>query len=141
MAENTPEEPQAESQQDALEQGKYESIRQRLDQKSKDLRQGIKEVDEQRAVVFGSRKLQLKQPSPVTTQLNCEARDVIQLGAANRFLFGFNVHLGLKRGELGDVFAVYDYDPEEEKFRESEISFLQDEEFVKNFTQLYKITV
>ena len=62
MAENTPEEPQAESQQDALEQGKYESIRQRLDQKSKDLRQGIKVVDEQRAVVFGSRKLQLKQP-------------------------------------------------------------------------------
>ena len=56
------------------------------------------------------------------------------------FEFMGNVHLGLKRGELGDVFAVYDYDPEEEKFRESDISFLQDEEFVKNFTQLYKIT-
>ncbi|SVB15273.1 uncharacterized protein METZ01_LOCUS168127, partial [marine metagenome] len=87
------------------------------------------------------RTLQLKEggkgQANVSTELNCEPRDMVELGQ-NRFLFGFNVHLGLKQGELGDVFAAFDYDEAEGKFFEADIAFLRNKDFVETFTLMFK---
>jgi len=123
---------------DALEGGAYEAIRQRLQREGDKLREQLGKLDEQRTEVFGARKLELKKPDRVSTQYNCEPRDMIQLGDS-RFLFGFNVNLGLKQGELSDVFAVYEFDKAEEKFREGDLSCLDNAEFKELFDRLYKI--
>ena len=128
----------AEGAQDALEGGAYDAIRQRLTRAGDKLREKLGALGEQRAVVFGSRKLELKKMDRVSTPLNCEPRDMIQLGQ-NHFLFGFNVNLGLKQGEVSDVFAVFEYDPQTETFREGDLSVLDDAEFKEYFTRLFKI--
>ena len=122
----------------ALEGGAYDLIRQRLSDQSKVLRERLGVLDDQRGKIFGSRKLELKKMDRVSTELSCEPRDMIQLGS-NRFLFGFNVNLGLKRGQLGDVFAVYEYDEAEETFREGDLSVLEDAKFKEFFSGLFKI--
>ena len=122
----------------ALEGGAYDLIRQRLSDQAKVLRERLGKLDEQRAEVFGTRKLELKKMDRVSTQLNCEPRDMIQLGH-NRFLFGFNVNLGLKQGQLSDVFSVFEYDAETQTFHEGDLTLLQDENFKESFSRLFKI--
>ena len=122
----------------ALEGGAYDLIRQRLSDQAKVLRERLGKLDEQRAEVFGTRKLELKKMDRVSTQLNCEPRDMIQLGH-NRFLFGFNVNLGLKQGQLSDVFSVFEYDAEAQTFHEGDLTLLQDENFKESFSRLFKI--
>ncbi|MBC8325209.1 MAG: DNA repair ATPase [Verrucomicrobia subdivision 3 bacterium] len=122
----------------ALEGGAYDLIKQRLTDQAKVLRERLGTLDEQRAEVFGTRKLELKKMDRVSTQLNCEPRDMIQLGH-NRFLFGFNVNLGLKQGQLSDVFSVFEYDAEAQTFHEGDLTLLQDEHFKESFSRLFKI--
>tara|TARA_B100001123_G_scaffold255853_1_gene285366 strand:+ start:1954 stop:7458 length:5505 start_codon:yes stop_codon:yes gene_type:complete len=122
----------------ALEGGAYDLIKQRLNDQGAQLRAKLGNLDEKRASVFGSRKLELKKMDRVSTQLSCEPRDMIQLGH-NRFLFGFNVNLGLKQGQLSDVFASYDYNEEEQSFAESDLGMLDDPGFNESFTRLFKI--
>ncbi|SVB46364.1 uncharacterized protein METZ01_LOCUS199218, partial [marine metagenome] len=80
---------------DALEGGAYDLIKQRLSEQAKVLREALDVLGKQRESVFGSRTLQLKEggkgQANVSTELNCEPRDMVELGQ-NRFLFGFNVH-------------------------------------------------
>ena len=122
----------------ALEGGAYDLIKQRLTDQGKVLRERLGVLDEQRAEVFGTRKLELLKMDRVSTQLNCEPRDMIQLGH-NHFLFGFNVNLGLKQGQLSDVFSVFEYNAEEQSFHEGSLDSLQDEGFKESFTRLFKI--
>ena len=138
MAEPPDSGPPAEGASTALEGGAYDLIRKRLSDQGKVLRERLGVLDEQRATVFGSRKLELKKMDRVSTELSCEPRDMIQLGL-NHFLFGFNVNLGLKQGQLSDVFAVYEYVEEEETFREGDLSELDDAEFKEFFAHLFKI--
>ena len=122
----------------ALEGGAYDLIKQRLSDQAKVLRERLGVLDEQRAEVFGTRKLELKKMDRVSTQLNCEPRDMIQLGH-NRFLFGFNVNLGLKQGELSDVFSVFEYNAEDQTFHEGDLGVLDDGNFKETFTRLFQI--
>ena len=138
MAEPPDSEPPAEGATTAVEGGAYDLIRQRMTDQGKVLRERLGVLDDQRATVFGSRKLELKKMDRVSTELNCEPRDMIQLGS-NRFLFGFNVNLGLKQGQLSDVFAVYEYEEAEETFREGNLSALEDAKFKELFVGLFKI--
>ena len=120
----------------ALEGGAYDLIKQRLSDQGGTLRAKLGQLDERRAMVFGSKKLELKKMARVSTQLNCEPRDMIQLGH-DQFLFGFNVELGLKKGQLEDVFAVYNFNETEEEFKEGDLSILHDQKFQERFKTLF----
>ena len=122
----------------ALEGGAYDLIKQRLNDQGATLREELGKLDERRAQVFGSKKLELKKMARVSTQLNCEPRDMIQLGH-DHFLFGFNVELGLKQGQLSDVFAVYDYDETAEEFNEGDLSILHDAKFQERFGVMFSV--
>src|SRR5688572_12386835 len=93
-----------------LGSGTYEIIRQRLRGHGATLRERMDKLDARRREVFGSIEFKLLQSTRVTTEHNCVPRDMVQLGHG-RFLFGFNVQLGLKKEvELNDVFAVFQRD-------------------------------
>jgi hypothetical protein len=53
----------------ALEGGAYDLIRQRMADQGKVLRERLGVLDDQRATVFGSRKLELKKMDRVSTEL------------------------------------------------------------------------
>ena len=57
----------------------------------------------------------------------------------NLFLFGYNVHLGLKsQTELADVFAVYTFNQDDHTFHPTNLDLIQDEQFQRDFAYLYK---
>ena len=121
-----------------LESGTYEIIRDRLEKHGSDLRQRIQQLNEARKEVFGSIETKLLTTERVTTENNCYARDIVPLGN-NLFIFGYNVHMGLKTQTLvEDVFSIYRYDPEQRIFHKEEDSLLQDPAFLQDFANLYK---
>src|SRR5687767_5250515 len=79
-----------------LGSGTYEIIRQRLQTHGATLRERMAKLDTRRREVFGAIEFKLLQSDRVTTAHNCVPRDLVQLGRG-RFLFGFNVQLGLKK--------------------------------------------
>ena len=89
-----------------LEHGTYEVIRNRLSAAGKDLRGRLDRLNAARKDVFGAIETRLLATERVTTAHNCIARDMTPIGDC--FLFGYNVHLGLKSvASPADVFAVY----------------------------------
>src|SRR5512146_2548543 len=91
-----------------LEQGTYEVIRSRLAAHGADLRARLQRLNEARQEVFGSIKTTLVATERITTQNKCTPRDMVAVGA-QRFLFGYNVHIGLRsETQLSDVFALYE---------------------------------
>ena len=78
-----------------LEGGAYEIIRGRLETHGTELRSRLTALNAERQKVFGAVEPSLMATERVTTQHNCVSRDMIAIGP-NRFLFGYNVHLGLK---------------------------------------------
>jgi hypothetical protein len=123
----------------ALGSGTYEIIRGRLQAHGATLRERMAQLDARRREVFGSVEFKLLQSERVTTAHNCVPRDMVQLGEG-RFLFGFNVQLGLKREvELGDVFAIYRRDEADGTFKEAGLEPLHDKEFLLDFRRLYTV--
>lgn len=117
----------------------YEIIRQRLNAQGALLRERMAKLDGRRQEVFGAIETKLLQADRITTAHNCVPRDMVQLGAG-RFLFGFNVQFGLKKEiELGDVFAVYQRDEAAGTFKEGDLEFLRDAQFVTDFKRLYNV--
>jgi len=103
------------------------------------LQRRLQALDERRREVFGSIESKILQADRVTTQHNCLPRDLIRVGP-NRFLFGFNVHFGLKKEiELGDVFALYERDVATGSFREGDLAPLRDPRFLTDFKRLYHV--
>ena len=89
-----------------LERGTYEIIRNRLSAQAKDLGERLERLNVDRRGVFGSIETELLSSARITTDNNCVARDMVPIG--NQFLFGYNVHLGLRsETRLEDVFAVH----------------------------------
>ena len=118
-----------------LESSTYEIIRNRLVNSGKDLRTGLDQLNEARKEVFGSIDTALLSTERITTEHNCVARDMVAIG--NRFLFGYNVHLGLKSEmELSDVFAVYSH--AEQTFHTETLELIDDPEFAKDFKDLFR---
>lgn len=123
----------------ALGSATYEIIRQRLQTQGATLRERMNRLDGRRREVFGSIEFKLLQADRITTAHNCVPRDMVQLGGG-RFLFGFNVHFGLKKEiELGDVFAIYQRDAQAGTFKEESLEMLQDSQFILDFKRLYNV--
>ncbi|HUS34609.1 MAG TPA: DNA repair ATPase [Verrucomicrobiae bacterium] len=117
----------------------YEIIRQRLTAQGETLRERLSKLDARRQQVFGSVEFKLLQADRIVTEHNCIPRDMVQLGRG-KFLFGFNVHFGLKREiNLKDVFAVYARDEAAGTFKESDLAVLEDKSFIADFKRLYNV--
>jgi len=127
------------SENQVLEGGAYEVIRARLDQSAQSLTDRLALLNIDRQSVFGAIQTTLVSTERVTTEHNCVPRDIIAVGE-NRFLFGYNIHFGLKATtEVSDVFAAYSYDPDEHVFHHiPEAEILGDAAFAEDFRYLYR---
>lgn len=124
---------------DAPASATYEILRQRLATLGDTLRERLQALDGRRREVFGSIESKILRADRITTNHNCLPRDLIRLGPG-RFLFGFNVHFGLKKEiELGDVFALYERDETSGSFREGDLGPLRDPRFLTDFKRLYHV--
>ncbi len=132
---NDDHEPQEAKPSEQLESGTYEVIRNRLTAHGTELRERIDGLNAQRKEVFGSIETELLATARVTTDHNCVPRDIISIG--NRFLFGYNVNIGLKTETTPeDVFAVYDY--RDHDFHRLDMSLVDEERFRLDFRELYR---
>ncbi|MBW3544466.1 MAG: DNA repair ATPase, partial [Bacteroidetes bacterium] len=136
MADNIPQ-AQALEGTPSLEGGTYEVLRNRLRKGEENLRQRLQLLNESRKEVFGSIETKLVGTERVSTAHNCIPQDMVPLGV--HFIFGYNVHLGLKAQiELSDVFSMYEYRAEDHSFHEEGLEILQQEAFLTDFFALYK---
>jgi hypothetical protein len=120
----------------ALDKGTYEIIRQRLSDHGAELRRRLQHLNTARQEVFGSIKTALLATDRVTTENKCVPRDMVPVGKA-KFIFGYNVHIGLKAEVLpSDVFAVYEL--KEHKFHPLAMDLLSDTDFLTDFKSLYR---
>ena len=124
---------------ETLESGAYEVIRQRLQAQGDDLRGRLESLNRERQDVFGSIEPSLIATERVTTQHNCVPRDMVAIGQG-RFLFGFNVHIGLKSTtDPSAVFAAYHYENATHAFTAVPLDdILGDDSFLHDFGHLYK---
>jgi hypothetical protein len=120
---------------DQLERGTYEIIRNRLHGHAQELRARLEKLNAARREVFGSIETKLLNTDRVTTENNCVPRDILALG--DKLLIGFNVHIGLRSETvLSDVFACYRF--QDNAFHPESLDLLSDEQFQRDFQQLYK---
>ena len=118
-----------------LESSTYEIIRNRLLSSGKDLQARLDKLNEARKAVFGSIDTTLLSTERITTDHNCVARDMVAIGS--HFLFGYNVHLGLKsETDLSDVFAVYSFS--EKSFHAKPLDLIKNPDFEKDFRDLFR---
>lgn len=120
---------------DQLDQGTYEIIRNRLNDHGKELRARVDQLNDARKEVFGSIEFALANTDRITTAHNCVPRDLAAIG--RDVLVGYNVHFGLKTEiNLSDVFAAFEF--VDGKFEERPLDILNDDEFKKDFKDLYR---
>ncbi|MBL9115626.1 MAG: DNA repair ATPase [Verrucomicrobiaceae bacterium] len=121
-----------------LEAGAYEVIRQRLSKHAAELSTRLERLNTERKAIFGGIDLALISTSRLTTENNCVPRDMVAIGPS-RFLFGYNVHLGLRSTmRIEDVFAVYDYQNSDHSFHHHKNGLLDDPAFAEDFAYIYK---
>jgi len=127
--------PQDESAVEALEHGAYEVIRNRLSAAGRKLRGRLEKLNDARKDVFGAIETTLLATERVTTGHNCVPRDMTPVGDC--FLFGYNVHLGLKTvTKPADLFAVYRF--EDHTFTPQPLELIADERFERDLEELFK---
>jgi hypothetical protein len=121
-----------------LEAGAYEVIRQRLEKHGADLQQRLEALNADRKEEFGGIDTALLATTRLTTDNNCVPRDMVAIGP-KRFLFGYNVHLGLRtQMHVADVFGVYDFHADDHSFHPSKEDMLADKAFADDFDYLYR---
>ena len=120
-----------------LEAGAYEVIRQRLNKHGSELQRRLDLLNVDRKAEFGGIETALLTTTRLTTDNNCVPRDMAAIGP-KRFLFGYNVHLGLRTTmKIEDVFAVYDYQEGDHSFHTNKEAILSDAQFAEDFAYLY----
>lgn len=120
-----------------LEAGAYEVIRQRLSKHGAELQRRLDLLNNDRKAEFGGIETALLTTTRLTTDNNCAPRDMAAIGP-KRFLFGYNVHLGLRSTmKIEDVFAVVDYQEGDHSFHSNKDSLLSDAQFAEDFAYLY----
>ncbi len=120
-----------------LEAGAYEVIRQRLNKHGAELQRRLDLLNEDRKNEFGGIDTALLATSRLTTGNNCVPRDMVAIGP-QRFLFGYNVHLGLRTSmHVEDVFAAVDYHIEDHSFHPNKENLLGEKQFADDFSYLY----
>lgn len=118
-----------------LDGGTYEVLKSRLHASAKTLSDKLQKLNDSRKDVFGTIETALIATERITTENNCIPWDMIPIG--NRFLFGFQLNLGLKTHvELSDVFSVHAY--KDHTFPRLDYTLIQDEQFKSDFEKLYK---
>ena len=118
-----------------LAAGTYEVLRNRLRDASGDLRSRLAKLNESRGEVFGNIETKLLTTERVTTEHNCEPRDLVSIG--DRFLFGYNVQFGLKTDiGVADVFSVYRF--ADNQFHTDSLDLIGDDRFENDFHELYR---
>jgi hypothetical protein len=118
-----------------LEGGTYEILRSRLQKSGADLQARLEKLNTERKAVFGAIDTRLLGTGRITTSNNCVPWDMVPVGT--KFLFGFNVIIGLKtETELADVFGVYNYANRE--FQALDLSLLENPQFLEEFRNLYR---
>ena len=121
-----------------LEAGAYEVIRQRLDKHGAELQRRLDLLNADRKAEFGGIDTALLATTRLTTENNCVPRDMVAIGP-KRFLFGYNVHLGLRtQMHVTDVFAIYDYQADDHSFHPNKDDLLADKAFTEDFDYLYR---
>jgi hypothetical protein len=129
--------PQTPAAQPQLEAGAYEVIRQRLDKHGGELQRRLDLLNEDRKKEFGGIETELLATSRLTTDNNCVPRDMTAIGP-KRFVFGYNVHLGLRSDmRVEDVFTVVDWHAEDRSFHPNKDGLLGDRQFTEDFSNLY----
>ncbi len=124
--------------QTAIEGGTYEVIRARLAAAGEALEQRIGALNSERQSIFGAVDSALLTTERITTEHACTPRDMTAVGGG-KFLFGYNVQLGLKSTtELADVFSVYRYDSEANTFLPDGLEGVDLDRFAEDFSYLYK---
>ncbi|HMQ49541.1 MAG TPA: DNA repair ATPase [Saprospiraceae bacterium] len=119
----------------SLDGGTYEIIRNRLHQQAASLSERLTRLNQERKAVFGAIETKLIAADRIKTGNYCLARDIVAIG--NRCLFGYNVHIGLRSGiQLSDVFSIYEF--REQRFQESTLDMLSNEQFQIDFQNLYR---
>lgn len=119
-----------------LEAGTYEIIRKRLQNNGEELRSRLGNLNTARKDVFGAIENKLIATERITTENNCIPRDMVDFGD-DLFLFGYNVHIGLKSTtSVSDVFSLYQF--KDEVFHQKSLEMLQDKQFLEDFDNLYK---
>lgn len=120
-----------------LEAGAYEVIRQRLNKHGSELQRRLDLLNADRKAEFGGIETALLATTRLTTENNCVPRDLAAIGP-HRFIFGYNVHLGLRSTmRIEDVFAVYDFHPDDHSFHPNRDNLLGDSQFAEDFAYLY----
>lgn len=120
-----------------LEAGAYEVIRQRLSKYGAELQRRLDLLNNDRKAEFGGIETALLTTTRLTTDNNCVPRDMAAIGP-KRFLFGYNVHLGLRTTmKIEDVFAVVDYQDGDHSFHTNKDPILSDAQFAEDFAYLY----
>ncbi|MBH1940768.1 DNA repair ATPase [Mobilitalea sibirica] len=118
-----------------MENSTYEVIKNRLTKQGDDLKDRVDKLNLSRKEVFGSIETKLLSSERIITENNCIPRDMAPIN--DTFLFGYNVNVGLKsKVELSDVFSIYKYS--EHTFHKETLNIIQDEQFIKDFEDLYK---
>ena len=118
-----------------LEAGTYEIIQSRLSKQKTELINRLNSLNDSRKDVFGAIETELVSNDRINTDNNCIAADIIALDDV--CIFGYNVHFGLRQEiELSDVFSIYSF--KNHHFTQSSLAFIEDEQFVSDFKDLYK---
>ena len=109
-----------------LEAGAYEVIRQRLNKHGAELQRRLDLLNDDRKKEFGGIETALLATSRLTTDNNCVPRDMTAIGP-KRFLFGYNVHLGLRTSmRVEDVFTAVDWQADDHSFHPNKDGLLGD---------------
>ncbi|MFT4023224.1 MAG: DNA repair ATPase [Flavihumibacter sp.] len=118
-----------------LDEGTYEIIRNRLEEQKLDLARRLAKLNAARKEVFSSSGFQLVANQRITTANNGVARGIMAFG--DLVIFAYNVHFGLRENiQLSDVFSIYRF--EENHFEPQPLTLIEDDNFITDFTNLYK---
>ncbi|CZF86228.1 DNA repair ATPase [Grimontia marina] len=122
------------------EGGAYEVLKSRLSQQGNQLKSLSQSFNQTRQTVFGGQELKLVGKANVQTDAKCIPIDMAQVN--QQLLFGYHVQVGMKASpSLDDVFGLYQLHENDGTFRVEplpiESSFLGDQRFVHEFTELF----
>ncbi|MCP3958222.1 MAG: AAA family ATPase [bacterium] len=134
-----------------LERGTYELLRDRLQQHARGLSEAANGLNTRRLEVFGGTETTVLGNQRIRTDNNCVPRDIRDVGRhsdgepGEKLLFGYNVFIGLKtETRVEDVLSLHLFTETNSGFsfepipEDSPDNFLSDEEFVRDFKELYK---
>lgn len=118
-----------------LDSGTYEIIRSRLEEQRLQLTQRLAKLNAARREIFNSNGFQLVANQRITTANNGVARGIMAFGELT--IFAYNVHFGLREDiKLSDVFSIYKFTGDH--FEAHPLTLIEDENFITDFTNLYK---